>query len=591
MKNNTNFFADQQVWPFWYALGTLFLFCSIPFLNAICFTASSNILGQQFHLLRLCLFFIGQMTLIFLLRGDTFLKYNLRFVVLGYALAAGHYFCTTHPVLQQSLPPLTFTAEIEQIEKTGALSVLTCRVKGDPDVLIKKILVLIQGGTIKTLGESFTLTTALHVLQTPFPNVYKQTQYRLQGVQAQTPVLSDFSIQTVPKQHYSSVLNDSRSYIRQRIERALGAANADSVALVNALVLGDTTAISKTTKRNFAYSGLSHLLAISGLHMTLVIGLLYGILRLLGAWIGLFWQRYSLRKLFMPFALLGGGGYLLLSGANPPALRAYGMVCVVALGLGLNKPITPRQRLLSTVGFLLLINPFFILMPSFQLSFMAVWGLVNLAPSNSNKIIQSLRVTIRATVATLPLCIYYFDQIPLSSIPANLLAVPLTSFIIIPLIGLSLILPSLGGALNGALNFLQTISSVFATEVGTVQTPYLPLWLILLLVVIVGMGCTVKGKQQGILACLALCMGVICLPAPKMVVVKDQSGQLYPAMVQTSGILWVRDLRAPAIIAQLLKYAQCTKAVVTQDVPWENLEKSCPEGCFLARFADSLSKR
>ncbi len=202
-------------------------------------------------------------------------------------------------------------------------------------------------------------------------------------------------------------------------------------AFAKAIILGNQKEVPKYLVNQFSRTGLTHIISISGLHMVIIIWLMYA---LLGTF-GLYRQQVFI---FLFLALLA---YLYLIGFISPALRSSAMILLALLG-----PLIKRQTFsLYSVIFLadlfVLANPYFLLFDiSFQLSFLAVFGLIfytnffnNLYKKipNTLKIRETLSVTSAAQIFTWPLTAYYFANVSLIAALANFLALPLFPFILV----------------------------------------------------------------------------------------------------------------------------------------------------------------
>ncbi len=160
-----------------------------------------------------------------------------------------------------------------------------------------------------------------------------------------------------------------------KLRRALAArlnllTGDDAKGLPAALLLGDRTALGDDLSRNFARSGVSHLLAISGLHMTLLFGLL-------GSFLSLLRVPKRLRAL-----LLGGGvlGYLLLLGFPPSATRAAVMLGVTYLSYLLSEKSDPLTSLGLAGALIMLATPYAVADAGFWMSYLATLGILTVLP-------------------------------------------------------------------------------------------------------------------------------------------------------------------------------------------------------------------
>ena len=171
----------------------------------------------------------------------------------------------------------------------------------------------------------------------------------------------------------TAVRETARVTVSERLRAGLPSADG---ALAAALATGDRGAVPKPVQQAFRDAGVAHLLAISGLHMSMIAALLFAATRGLLA----LWPRAALRlDLKKPAALLalaGTAGYLMLSGANVPAQRAFLMTGLVLVAVLLNRTaISPRLVALAAAA-VLLARPQALVGPSFQMSFAAVLALV-----------------------------------------------------------------------------------------------------------------------------------------------------------------------------------------------------------------------
>lgn len=232
--------------------------------------------------------------------------------------------------------------------------------------------------------------------------------------------------------------------------------NPKSRAVVLALVIGVKDELDNELIQSFSATGAMHVLAVSGLHVGIIYGILFGLLK-----------RFNLhkRKYRWWVALLSVSVlwvYALLTGLSPSVLRAVTMFSFVALGRALFRKGNIYNTLSLSALALLLYNPYLIMSVGFQLSFLAVFGIVYLHPKIYglwhtdrwllDKIWSITCVSIAAQLATGPLSMLYFHQFPTYFLVSNLFIIPAAFAILI------------GGLILLATSFIP----VLATMVGTV---------------------------------------------------------------------------------------------------------------------------
>src|SRR5690606_25389684 len=147
-------------------------------------------------------------------------------------------------------------------------------------------------------------------------------------------------------------------------------------AIAAALIVGDRAAIDEADNEALRISSLAHLLAISGLHMAILTGLVFGVVRLGLAAVP--WTAYRLpaKKVAAAAALLAGAVYLLLSGGTVATQRAFVMAAVALTAVLLDRPAISLRALALAAVLILAISPHSLLDAGFQMSFAATAALV-----------------------------------------------------------------------------------------------------------------------------------------------------------------------------------------------------------------------
>lgn len=211
----------------------------------------------------------------------------------------------------------------------------------------------------------------------------------------------------------------------------------DALSLAPALLLGRREQINPNTRQAYSTSGAAHLLALSGLHL----GILYGLLHLLV----IRRIRFSQWKWFaLPPLLLLIWGYALLAGMPLSLVRAAVMCSAVMTAALARRALSAMHTLALSAWVILIISPSSLFSISFQLSFLAVFFILATHQQAANskgmlpRLCQAASVSAAAWLGTAPLAAYYFHTLPLLSIPLSMLLVPLTTLIVYLSLGILL---------------------------------------------------------------------------------------------------------------------------------------------------------
>ena len=202
-------------------------------------------------------------------------------------------------------------------------------------------------------------------------------------------------------------------------------------AVVAALTLGYKDALDEDIQRNFSRSGAMHILAVSGLH----VGVIYIILNFV---FGLIFRKNKFISTI--FTICALWSYAFITGLPPSVVRAVTMFSLVEVGSAISRKSQIYNTISVSAFFIILLNPNIVFEVGFQLSYMAVVGIVYFQPKIAraiyikNKYLKYLwdflSVSLAAQITTLPFALYYFHQFPNYFLITNLIAIPLSSLII-----------------------------------------------------------------------------------------------------------------------------------------------------------------
>ena len=233
--------------------------------------------------------------------------------------------------------------------------------------------------------------------------------------------------------------------------RILAAVPGAPGAVAATLLTGISTAIPPVIREDFAGAGLAHILAVAGLHIGIVMSTVFAVSR----FALVHWQwaalRWPIKQVAGVLALAVGFFYMMMTGMHLPIIRSFVMACLVTLGLLLGRRAISMRSLGFAATVLMLTQPEAVDGVSFQMSFAAVMVLIA-----GYEVLHSLRIasfshqaallgwlrrdlllvattSLLAAAATAPFVAYHFGQVQLYSVVANMLAVPLATFWVLPL--------------------------------------------------------------------------------------------------------------------------------------------------------------
>lgn len=279
-----------------------------------------------------------------------------------------------------------------------------------------------------------------------------------------------------------------------------GQLDGSAGGIAAALVTGDRGAISEVDEEAMRRSGLAHLLSISGLHVTAVVGFAMLLtMRLLALS-----RRLALAGYVLPLAAaagaLAGGAYTLLAGAEVPTLRSFIAALLVLVAFLLGREALTLRLVAAGALIVLIWRPESLAGPSFQLSFAAITAIIALHESGPMRAflarrseplffrlgrgVAGLLITgLVVEVVLAPIALFHFHKAGLYGALANVVAIPLTTFVIMPAEALALLFDSVGlGApfwwvAGQALDLLLLLAHAVAGAPGAVaMLPSFPVW-------------------------------------------------------------------------------------------------------------------
>jgi competence protein ComEC len=245
----------------------------------------------------------------------------------------------------------------------------------------------------------------------------------------------------------------------------------DELAVLSALTLGYKSSMDARIRNAYAGAGASHILAVSGMH----VGILYSVFMLLFAWLK-FFKKFRKYRFLLIASLLWA--YAFITGLSPSVCRASTMFTFILFGLMLNKRVNIYNSLAASAFLLLFFKPLLLFDLGFQLSYVAVAGIVFFQPRIYRMFYFKQKwldwlwgltsVSIAAQLVTSPVTLYHFHQFPTYFWLSNMVVIVGATLL---LYGALLVLafskvPIVVGALGWALKNLVYAMNVFVTHIN-----------------------------------------------------------------------------------------------------------------------------
>ncbi|MEO1488585.1 MAG: ComEC/Rec2 family competence protein, partial [Pseudomonadota bacterium] len=288
-----------------------------------------------------------------------------------------------------------------------------------------------------------------------------------------------------PASGMASLQRTLSEHVRARVDGSAG-------AIAAAFASGDRGAIRDEDANAMRDAGLTHLLAISGLHVSAVIAATYFLALKLLAAVPAIALRLRVPLMAAAIGALAGIGYTLLTGAQVPTVRACVAAMLVLIALAMGREALSLRMVAVAAGFVMLLWPESVVGPSFQMSFSAVLAIVALHGSQPVRVFlapreepwwkRSGRYTLMLFVtglvielALMPIVMFHFHRAGLYGALANVIAIPLVTFIAMPLIAVALVLDlvGLGGPIwllvKASLDGLLGIAHFTSAQPGAVK--------------------------------------------------------------------------------------------------------------------------
>jgi competence protein ComEC len=384
-------------------------------------------------------------------------------LLLGFGLATERAASVATPVLDHALIA-HLTARIAALEpRAHGVRLVLDNVRSGafaPGQTPRRVRVALRGGDALQAGDWVSLTAKLDTPPAPTEPGAADTGRALyfQSIGA-TGFAYGRARLIVPAgppdllQRMRQGVEELRGRMTRRIQAALPGPEGGIAA---ALITGTRGGIAEDDENALRDAGLAHVLAIAGLHMALVGGGLFWLVRALLAAVPSIALRHPIKKWAAAAALIVSLFYLVISGAAPPSVRAFVMLGMVMLAVLVDRPALTMRSLALAAALLLLARPEAIAEPGFQMSFAAVTALVAVTewtqrrqrPSPRGPVWRYLQaialVSLVGSLATLPFTLFHFGRAAHYAVLGNLIAMPVMGFWVMPAAALAVVLMPFG---------------------------------------------------------------------------------------------------------------------------------------------------
>ena len=442
-------FKEKQNLRFWYiivfAIGILFCFYCAEKYRLLYMIAVLFII----LLLSLC-------KIIFEKKHKILIKFLL-FFLFGFIVAFFKVTGIKEGVFKSPNYDITIEGKIENIRLTSHENILILKATKAPNtdlykgkIRIKYDPALFQNKNL-SIGDIICIKTSLIPIRySDFPNDSSYRNYAKFFDIIATGHAKEISLVEAQNKEIKQGLFlrlNAESY-RNAIQKRIYEINKHSsgAGIVIAILTGNNSFIPNEQLNNIRHSGCAHILAISGLHMSIVVAFVFCLFIHFFALFPRIALRYNTKKLAVLPAILTCLFYLKISNIPISATRSFIMVAIGSMTMILNRSKASLNTLFITFFIMLCFSSNYILSPSFQLSFMAVFGLTTLY--NNNFITESsifsqkktmygytvgiLLSSIIATVSTVFFEIYHFKQYAWIGLISNIPVIPITEFLVLP---------------------------------------------------------------------------------------------------------------------------------------------------------------
>ncbi len=372
------------------------------------------------------------------------------------------------PMLENSLEDVEVKGTICEITKNAykeedTLRIVLDKIAIENETISAKIRINISAEHAQNLEINDAITIKANIYPIPMPcslnGYFARRAAYLNDIVGTAKFLEILEIIKAKENTFAKTRRNVNLNILKNMEAPYG-------AIATALVTGECSYIPSTLRQQFADAGLAHVLAISGLHLSLIAGLVFLLIRRSLCIYQPFAIQHPTKKLAAIITVIVCWFYMALANFGIPIQRSFIMITLTMFAICINRTALSMRSLVIACFIVLFLTPESVISASFQLSFAAVLGLLafyesywqNIHDKLSQKTSEFLLIkkitlniagifatTLIASLATTPFSIASFQRFSLVAIIANLLAIPLVGVFVMPLALISTVSLAFGG--------------------------------------------------------------------------------------------------------------------------------------------------
>lgn len=389
---------------------------------------------------------------LFKTRSPFILSIAMISISVGFNAAALRTWILDTQFIDENIYDIKITANVDEVSRSESSQRVVLTNIHSPDIFAypNKMRISSKSNTSFKIGDK--ITTRASIMPPPHPTLHDGFNYRFyayfKGINAIG--YTTRNIKVIEESQNNSSFHNWIENLRLHIKsQFLAMCAAPYGAIAAGMLMGDASAIDPITAEAVRISGIAHIIAISGMHIVVIIAIIFFLSNALLSLSTYIISNYSTKKISAFIAIIITSFYLLIAGSPISAQRAFVMSSITLIAIILDRNASPMRSIAIAALVLMILTPESIMSASLQMSLAACICLVATFDV-SKKICERIGfdsqikriltyctsivvATLAAGLATAPYVIYHFNQFSTYSILTNLFAIPLSDFLIMPL--------------------------------------------------------------------------------------------------------------------------------------------------------------